>query len=361
MLENLKELVAINSYDNGDNIIEYLKNKFLRESEEIKIIKNKENENKSLIVGLNTKLKDIEPIVLSGHIDTVAPDKEKYNTNPLELTELGDKAYGLGSIDMKSFTAVILDNISRLKSLWCPIVVVLTTDEETDLKCVENVISYFKKFNIKPKFTLVGEPTKCEINNQANGCYEFFVEVIGKACHSSIINQGINAINIMARLVSFIEEAQKGFVDLTSNCGVISGGDIVNRVPDYCKLKFDVRSTNAKNIYKFIKLIIEKTKNLEKEYKTKIKIKKMLEIPPLEVKNEKIINKIANSLNLNVTKFMGGCEAGYYQKLSGDAMICGVGDMELAHKPNEYVDINEYKKYNEIFLKLLNKICEKYY
>lgn len=361
MLENLKELVAINSYENSDKIIEYLKNKFSSFSEDILILENKEDENKSIVIGINTKLKSIEPIVLSGHIDTVAPDIDKYNTNPLELTEIDGKAYGLGSIDMKSFTAVILDNIKQLKKISSPIVVALTTDEETDLICVKNIIEKFIELNIKPKFTIVGEPTKSEINNQANGCYEFEVEVFGKACHSSIIEQGINAINIMAKLITFIELEQKSFDELSSNCGIITGGDIVNRVPDNCKLKFDVRSTSSKQVYEFLKLITKKINNLKNVYKTQIKIKKTLEIPPLEIKNENKIKELANSLNLNITKFMGGCEAGYYQKLSGDAIIFGVGDMALAHKANEFVEINEYKKYCESLLKLINEVCEKYY
>ena len=41
MLENLKELVAINSYENCDKIIDYLKNKFSILSEEIMIVENK--------------------------------------------------------------------------------------------------------------------------------------------------------------------------------------------------------------------------------------------------------------------------------------------------------------------------------
>ena len=120
MLENLKELVAIDSYTNGDKIIDFLEKRLQYISEEIIVLKNKENESKSLIVGLNTKLKDVKPIVLSGHIDTVAPDYEKYKTNPLDLTEIDGKAYGLGSIDMKSFVAVILDNLNELKKLWYP-------------------------------------------------------------------------------------------------------------------------------------------------------------------------------------------------------------------------------------------------
>ena len=119
MLENLKKLVAINSYEN-DNIIDFLEKEFKPNVEEVLVVKNKQNNKRNLIVGINTKLNNVEPIVLSGHIDTVAPDFEKYETNPFDLTVVADKAYGLGSIDMKSFTAVILDNIQKLKSLSCP-------------------------------------------------------------------------------------------------------------------------------------------------------------------------------------------------------------------------------------------------
>lgn len=356
MLKYLKELVAINSYNNDDKIIEYLKKKFEPYSKEIKIIKNEENNNKSILVGINTELKDIEPIVLSGHIDTVAPDYQKYDTNPLELTQLGNKAFGLGSIDMKSFVAIILDNVNELKSFGSPIVVALTTDEETELICIENVIKTFKQLNIKPKFTIVGEPTKSEINNTSNGCYEFEVETMGKSCHSSVLSFGINAISIMAKIISFIEIEQKAFSNLTSNCGVVTGGDIVNRVPDSCKLKFDIRSNESQQIEKFLNLINSKINQLKNEYKTEISIKKLLEIPPLENKNENLIKEISNELNLKIDKFVGGCEAGYYQRLSGDAIIFGVGDMALAHKPNEFVDIDEYQKYGDILIKLIKRI-----
>lgn len=361
MLEKLKELVGINSFEKGDKIIDYLSRKFSQFSDEILVLKNKENDNKSIIIGLNTKLKNIEPIVLSGHIDTVAPDYEKYNTNPLELTIIDNKAYGLGSIDMKSFTSCILDNLESLKKLTCPIVVALTTDEETDLICIQNVIEKFKELNIKPKFTMVGEPTESNICNSANGCYEYLIEVFGKSCHSSIIDDGINAINIMAKVITTIEENQKDFGTLTSNCGVINGGDIVNRVPDYCGLKFDIRSTSAKQVEEFLDTINLKINQLINEYGARISIKKLLEIPPLEAKNENIIRDIADLFELNINKFMGGCEAGYYQALSGDAIIFGVGDMALAHKPNEYVDINEYKMYSKQLLKLINKIEQIYY
>lgn len=352
-MKNLKELVAINSSESGEEIIDYLEKRFRKIATQVMVVKNKENNNKSILVGINTPLFDVQPIVLAGHIDTVKPDKEKYNTNPFELTEIEGKCYGLGSIDMKSFTAVILDKIDYLKSYPLPIVVALTTDEETDLICIENVIEKMKELQIRPVLSIIGEPTSMQIKTSANGCYEFSVEFFGKSCHSSVISQGINAICIISKLITFIEANQKKYKSLTSNPGIISGGDIVNRVPDYAKLIFDIRSTSKDEVDSFLNEIQEKIKELENEYNATSRLTKLLEIPPLQDKNNPLIYSIANKLNLEIGKFSGGCEAGYFQSYSGDAILFGVGDLNLAHKPNEFVVKEEYYQYQNKLIELL--------
>ena len=300
------------------------------------------------------------PIVLSGHIDTVGPDLQKYETNPYELVVKNGKAYGLGSIDMKSFVAVILDNLDKIKRCKQPVVLAFTTDEETNLYCIENVIEKFKELKITPKFTIIGEPTNCEIQTKANGCYEFEVEVFGKSCHSSKPQNGINAICIVAKIISYIEEEQQKYQNITANCGVIKGGDIINRVPDYARLNFDIRGTNMDFIKRFVYNVVCKIKKLKKEYLgCKITIKKTLEIPPLQDKENEMINDIAKKLQLKLGEFAGGCEAGYYQKYSGDAILFGVGDLNLAHKPNEYVVIKEYEYYSNKFLELIDYLEQK--
>ena len=351
-MENLKELVAINSSENGEEIIEYLKQRFLEQAKEVQIVKNKENENKSILVGINTPLKDINPVVLAGHIDTVKPDKDKYKTNPFELTEIDGNCYGLGSIDMKSFTAVILDNIEYFKNHPLPIVLAPTTDEETDLLCIENVIEKMKELSIKPTFSIIGEPTSMQIKTSANGCYEYSIEFFGKSCHSSVVNLGINSICILAKIISFIETEQAKFENLTSNPGIICGGDIVNRVPDYAKLTFDIRSTSKDEVNSFLSAIQEKISELEKEYNATSKLTKLLEIPPLQDKQSPIICGLVKQLNLEIGKFSGGCEAGYLQTYSGDAILFGVGDLNLAHKPNEFVVKKEYKIYTQKLIEM---------
>ncbi len=357
-MKNLKSLIKINSYENKDEIVDYINNYFKDKAEEIRIIKNEKNNNKSIIIGINTKLKDIMPIILSGHIDTVNPDFDKYNTNPLDLVEIDGKCYGLGSIDMKSFIAVIMDNLDKLKKINCPVIVTLTTDEETDLLCIKDVIQELQKLNIKPAFTIVGEPTNSQFNITAKGCFEYVIEVFGKSCHSSRVAEGINAIHILSKIITFIENKQQEYEDLTSNCGIISGGTIINRVPDYAKLNFDVRTLNS-SVEDFITSIQQKIEDLVTEYSgCNITLKQTLDIMPLKRQNEKYITYLGNQIGADIGDFSGGCEAGYYQNYSGDAIIFGVGDISLAHKPNEYVVIKEYQQYSEKLLKLIKIISK---
>ena len=78
----------------------------------------------------------------------------------------------------------------------------------------------------------------------------------------------------------------------------------------------------------------------------------------MERKTSQIIEKICLQFKLEEKQFTGGCEAGYFQEIGGDAFIFGVGDLSLAHKPNEYVNINEYKEFSKTFMQVLN-FCDK--
>ena len=268
-MNNLEKLVGLKSDENCNEILKFLKNELTDKVKEIEILGD---DTKILIAGLNCNLNDIEPIVLSGHIDTVGANMQLYKTNPFELTKIGDKAFGLGSIDMKL------------------------------------MIKTFKAKNIKPKFTILGEPTKSEFNLCSNACYEYSAEFFGKACHSSKINEGINAICACAKLVSFIEERQKCY-ELTSNCGVIKGGEVVNKVPDYAELRFDIRSIEAKDIENFVKDINDYMSTLQKQYNgLSANLKQVLSIPAFNMfKNDKIQN-MAKDLDIKTAAFSGGCD-----------------------------------------------------
>ena len=360
-LSILDNLIKIRSDRDSSEILEYIKKEIEGKVEEIIEVKNKEDSKRNLIVGINTKLRNVECLVLSGHIDTVGADVEKYNTNPYSLVVDGDRAYGLGIIDMKCFTATVIDLIDEIKLKQIPVILALTGDEETTLYGVNNIICKFKELNIRPKFTIIGEPTSFEIKNVSNGCFEYKVEAFGKSCHSSTPKEGVNAICIIARLVSYIEELSFLYDELTMSCDLISGGTIINRVPDYASMSFDIRTINIDLFNDAIGKIEEKIKELKNIYDCEIKIENKLRIPPLSKNNYEVIEKLSKNLNLKVSKFLGGCEAGYYKEYSGDAILLGMGDLSLAHKPNEYMVVSDYKKYNSLLLKVIDLLKEMYF
>ena len=357
-MKYLEKLVSIKSDENCDEILTYLKNELVFRVKDIKILGKDE---KILIAGLNTKLSNIEPVILSGHIDTVRPKIQLYETNPYQLTIINNKGYGLGSIDMKSFVAVILDRLDEIKSFDIPIVLALTTDEETRLNSIKLMIDYFKEMDIKPKFTIVGEPTNNEICLSSSACFEYSIMFYGKAAHSSKSKDGINAICACAKMISFIEKNQKKY-RLSSNCGVVNGGEVVNKVPDFAKLLFDIRSIYSQDVNSFINDIKGFINKLLVEYNgISIDFKNNLTIPAFNMKdNDKLLN-ISKKLNIKIGNFSGGCEAGYYSNYYGDCIIFGVGDLSLAHKPNEFVDINEYASYSNKLLSVLNCIKGSYF
>lgn len=52
--------------------------------------------------------KNVDPIVLTGHLDVVPLGAKKWKTNPLEAVVIGDKLYGRGSTDMKAGIAAMM-------------------------------------------------------------------------------------------------------------------------------------------------------------------------------------------------------------------------------------------------------------
>lgn len=350
----LKSLVETRSDTNCDDICKLLIQSFTPYASEI-ITLGKNN----LIIGINTTIKNSSPIILSGHIDTVKADENQYKTNPYTLTIENNKAIGLGVIDMKCFFASIYNNVETIKKLNSPVVLCITSDEETKFDGILEICDKLKKLNVSPKFVIIGEPTDSFVMTAAKGCFEYQLQVIGKPCHSSTPTLGINSIYIASKFISFVEELNKTLSFTTLNVGIISGGKMTNQVPAECSLTFDIRTINELEFNKVQTKITEFLENLETEYEgSKIILTKILNIKPLFNKlSTKYIN-IIKKLNLNFGEFPGGCEAGYFQEFCDDVILFGAGELSQAHKPNESLNLENFETYNKTFLQLLSKIDE---
>jgi len=355
-LKILKNLVSFRSDESCKSIINYLIQRFKPYSKQVVRIKSKKSNSDCLLVGVNTQIENTEAIILSGHIDTVPADKN-YSTCPYTLTIKDNRAYGLGVIDMKCYFSTILENIEELQRLSVPVIIAISSDEETRLEAIEQIIDYLKCKNIKPIFSIIGEPTSLNICSFSRGCYEYMVSVTGKSAHSSNPQNGINACNILAKIINKLELMNDKYEDTTINCGIVSGGTAINIVPDLATLKFDIRSTKKQTIKQILEEIAILFTDLETEYYgANISLQNTLVIPELEKREDEILKEFIAENNLEECEFKAASEAGYFCCLGGTAILFGAGDLTLAHKADEYLDLNKFEKYNNLFMLLMQKL-----
>jgi len=218
----------------------------------------------------------------------------------------------------------------------------------------------------------VGEPTEMKLVNMHKGKKNFLVSFNGVESHSSLIENGVNSIDYCGEFINFLKDLQKDLIKTknnkkfnppypTINIGKIQGGIAVNIIPKECELEFEIRDTPNLNTEKTIKKIKDFLKRIEKKMKAKNKscsvVFKMLNnFPPLETnEKKKIINLVLDKLKSNsVNSVSFGTEAGVFNKVGFETIVCGPGSIEQAHKPNEYVEEKQLKKCDEFLTKIID-------
>jgi len=96
-----------------------------------------------------------------GHTDTVEVI-EGWNSNPLELTKIENKLFGLGTCDMKGGIAAMLQVVSELDltKLKYGMKFYFTYDEEINFSGIYEIVNSGEKF---PEIMVFGEPTENEL------------------------------------------------------------------------------------------------------------------------------------------------------------------------------------------------------
>ena len=313
-------------------------------------------------------------IILSGHTDVVPTEGQNWLTNPFELVKKKNKLFGRGSCDMKGFIAVVLATIPKLKisKLKKPLHLIFSYDEEIGCVGIQKLIPFLKKIKPKPSFCIVGEPTEMKLVNMHKGKINFLLSFKGIESHSSLIENGVNAIDYCAGFINFLKDLQKILIKTKShkkfdppyptiNIGKIHGGLAVNIIPENCELEFEIRDTpnlNTEKIINEIRVFLKKTEKemKEKNKKCSVSFKILNNFPPLETnEKKKIINLALEKLKSNsISTVSFGTEAGVFNKVGFETIVCGPGSIEQAHKPNEYIETIQLKKCDEFLTKMID-------
>jgi acetylornithine deacetylase len=305
-------------------------------------------------------------LILSGHTDVVPVDGQDWDTDPFAATERDGKLYARGSADMKGFIGIILAQAPKFvaalndRRLDAPLHYALSYDEEVGCLGVRGLIRDLEEQGIRPAGCVVGEPTSMQPIIAHKGTHRFRCAVHGREAHSSYVTHGVNAIEYAARLVVFIRQLADRLAQLeqrdygftvpysTLSTGLIQGGIAANVVPKDCVFQFDLRTlpqAKPEALYQEIRRYAEE---LAQEMRTidagaGIDLQWVSQTVGLAATESDAIVKWAMQLSKNPTvgKVSYGTEAGLFQKMGVPTVICGPGDIAEAHRPNEFVALDQ--------------------
>lgn len=305
-------------------------------------------------------------LILSGHTDVVPVDGQEWDTDPFAATEREGKLYARGSADMKGFIGIILAQAPKFvaalnaRRLDAPLHYALSYDEEVGCLGVRGLIADLQEQGIRPAGCVVGEPTSMQPIIAHKGTHRFRCAVHGREAHSSYVTHGVNAIEYAARLIVFIRQIADRLAQLeqrdygftvpysTLSTGVIRGGIAANVVPKDCVFQFDLRTlpqAKPDALYQEIRAYAER---LAAEMRAidagaGIDLQWVSQTVGLAAAESDAIVQWAMQLSRNPTvgKVSYGTEAGLFQKMGVPTVICGPGDIAEAHRPNEFVSLDQ--------------------
>ncbi len=300
--------------------------------------------------------------ILSGHMDVVPTEGQPWKTDPFVLTDGDDgRLYGRGSCDMKGFLACCLAAVPDLLAadLQKPIYFAFSYDEEVGCRAgvalAEDIRDHYTE---RPAYAIIGEPSMMAPIVGQKGINVYKTTVFGSQGHSSRVKEEVSAVQVAARLVVWLEDYMDQLIaagrtddrfhpnHTSIHVGVIHGGTAFNIIANECWFEWDYRNIPADRAEDIIaafeahcEMIITQKQQLHPDFK----ITNEAMHPPvvaLDTAEEASVVRLIKDLtgNEKTSTVAYAAEAGQFSQAGFEAVICGPGSIDQAHRANEFVD-----------------------
>ncbi|MFK5998676.1 MAG: acetylornithine deacetylase [Rhodobacterales bacterium] len=305
-------------------------------------------------------------IVLSGHTDVVPAAEDDWTSDPFEMVRRGENLYGRGSCDMKGFIAATIAMApvlaDRVKNR--PLHFAFTHDEETGCLGGQELVKSLQSRGVRPGVAIIGEPTMMRVIEGHKGCCEYTTRFEGLGGHGSAPDRGVNAVEYAVRFVSRLLELRQQMRDrapagsrftppwTTMNVGSLTGGVAHNVIAARAAVEWEMRpvvDADGKFIRdelgRYIKdsLLPAMRRVCPDAAITTEVIGEIAGLIPMDENEAKQITmELTGANNAEVVNF--GTEAGLFQSMGMDVVVCGPGSIDQAHKPNEFVALGQMQQ-----------------
>lgn len=317
-------------------------------------------------------------VVLSGHTDVVPVDGQNWTTDPWVLTEKGGRLYGRGSCDMKGFVALSLAAVPKALAgdLKRPLQLALTYDEETGMDGAMRLVPEMVANMPKAEAVVVGEPSEMQVVTAHKGGLMFMTHVRGFEVHSSMVDTGVSAVMVAARLITWLEDRmgenraaadpKSLFVPnyTTMHVGRINGGTATNITAKDCSFSCDIRRLPSDMSVDWLGRFRAECDRVQAQMQaihpdTGIDIEVIGDIPGCRPEQalaaEALCRQITGDNAEHVVSY--GTEAGLFQDGGYSVCICGPGAIDQAHQPDEFIEISELQAGERFMDRLIARLA----
>lgn len=363
-LEILRRLVAFPTVSRDSNLalLDYVRALFLRgHGIHCTLIPSADGLKANLLA--STGPLDRPGILLSGHTDVVPIDGQMWTSPAFDLAERDGLLFGRGAADMKGFVASAMRAMmaASARDLAVPLHLALSYDEEVGCIGVRSLLDHMAGSMPRPLVCIVGEPTGMTVATGHKGKVAARAICRGREGHSAMAPLALNAIHMGCDFIAALRDEQLRLVKeggrdngydvpySTIHAGIISGGTVLNIVPNLCTIDFELRHVAGDNPAEIFARIAETARNIEVQARDRapeasIEILTVNSYPGLDTPPSSPVVRLLQSLtSASAThKVAFGTEGGLFSEALGiPTAICGPGFMAQGHRPDEYVSADQ--------------------
>ena len=293
-------------------------------------------------------------LLLEAHMDTVSPDAMPDAFTPIERD---GRLFGRGACDTKGSLAAMMAAVETLATdgtpLPCTVELLAAVDEETR----GTGVAAYVEAGHRPDAAIVGEPTTARVIHAHNGVLRGEIAVIGKAAHTSVAREGINAIEGMAPVIVALAGLNREIASRPGGAAahgsltvsLIAGGTGLNIVPERCTIAYDRRTVPGDSTPALLAEIDATLDAVRETALPGLRIERaspLLDIGALLTPLDAPIVRAAAAANAALglapapTTVPYGSDASILNVDGGiPTIVYGPGDIAQAHGANEYVAV----------------------
>jgi|DewCreStandDraft_2_1066082.scaffolds.fasta_scaffold02864_6 acetylornithine deacetylase/succinyl-diaminopimelate desuccinylase-like protein len=299
-------------------------------------------------------------LLLNGHLDT--KPVENMTIDPFAATVRAGRLYGRGACDMKAALAAQMVALKALARSGRPfggeVLFGSEVGEEGGGWRFLDLLAALGGCDL----AIIGEPTGLAVHLGQRGVFPILVRTRGRATHTGTADQGVNAIEKMARVILTLY-ALPCFHRVDPLWGrspinvqeIHGGGKVTAAVPDECVANFDIR-LNPDLPPETLQAAIEECLAGLRAVDPALQVEWTFRsqggtaggrparwLPPDHPLVQTMAAVVTAVLGTpaRLGGFPGGCAAGPLLERGIPAVICGPGDLAQAHSADEWVAIEQ--------------------